>query len=205
MLLGMAEKNAESTRAKLIEAAIGLFRQVGFLAATVDDVCSAAGVSKGAFFHHFESKEALAEACLADWCQLIQKMESSASFQSAADPVARLVGAMDFYIGVFESPDMIKSCLAGTTVQEISETHPRLREAANACFVSGQSRFKLLIDDAAEATGRNVDSDSLASLWLATMQGALLVYKASRDATVIRRTLSQIRELIRSQVSKESG
>ncbi|MBK8269793.1 MAG: TetR/AcrR family transcriptional regulator [Planctomycetes bacterium] len=198
----MATEKAESTRAKLIEAATGLFRKVGFLAATVDDVCSAAGVSKGAFFHHFDSKESLAEACLAHWCQMIHKMESSASFASAADPLDRLLGAMDFYIGVFESPDMIKSCLAGTTVQEISETHPRLREAANACFVSGQTRFKSLIDAATAANERSVDSESLAALWLATMQGALLVYKASRDATVIRRTLSQIRELIRSQVTK---
>lgn len=192
----MPEKPVEDTKTRLIEAAIGPFRRAGFLATTVDDVCSAAGVSKGAFFHYFPSKEALAEACLAHWCQMIQKMESSALFQSAADPVDRLVGAMNFYIGVFESPDMIKSCLAGTTVQEISETHPKLREAANACFVSGQSRFKSLIDAAAVANGRSVDSESMAALWLATMQGALLVFKASRDATVIRRTLTHVRDHI---------
>jgi TetR/AcrR family transcriptional regulator, transcriptional repressor for nem operon len=43
-----------------MEAAFTLVRRKGLSATSVDDICAAAGVSKGAFFHHFKSKDALA-------------------------------------------------------------------------------------------------------------------------------------------------
>ena len=53
-------------RARLIEAARSLVRRKGFAATSVDDLCVAAGVTKGAFFHHFASKEALGVALVDD-------------------------------------------------------------------------------------------------------------------------------------------
>jgi AcrR family transcriptional regulator len=47
----------EATRATLLEAAVALFGQRGFHATTVDQITDRAGVTKGAFYHHFESKE----------------------------------------------------------------------------------------------------------------------------------------------------
>ena len=56
-----AERRA-ATQAKVIEAALRLFGAAGFDAVTVDDIAAAAGVAKGAVYHHFKSKEALFEA-----------------------------------------------------------------------------------------------------------------------------------------------
>jgi AcrR family transcriptional regulator len=56
-----AERRA-ATQGKLLEAALGLFGERGFAAVTVDDIAAAAGVAKGAVYHHFPSKEALFEA-----------------------------------------------------------------------------------------------------------------------------------------------
>ena len=51
-----------SARDKILAAAFALVRARGYSATTVDDLCAAAGVTKGAFFHHFKSKEDLAVA-----------------------------------------------------------------------------------------------------------------------------------------------
>ena len=51
-----------SARERLLQAAFTLLRTRGFTATSVDDLCAAAGVTKGAFFHHFPSKEALGVA-----------------------------------------------------------------------------------------------------------------------------------------------
>jgi AcrR family transcriptional regulator len=52
----------EATRGAILEAALRLFGEAGFGAVTVDDIAAAAGVAKGAVYHHFPSKEALFEA-----------------------------------------------------------------------------------------------------------------------------------------------
>ena len=56
----------ENARSKLLDAAIALIRQQGFSATTVDQLCGMAGVTKGAFFHHFASKDALGAAAALD-------------------------------------------------------------------------------------------------------------------------------------------
>jgi AcrR family transcriptional regulator len=52
----------EATRGAILAAAQGLFETQGFAAATMDEIAAAAGVAKGAVYHHFASKEALFEA-----------------------------------------------------------------------------------------------------------------------------------------------
>ena len=65
------QQRSEETRSKIIESAIKLFSTRGFNAASVDDICKDAGISKGAFYHHFETKQALFLALLDGWLQTI--------------------------------------------------------------------------------------------------------------------------------------
>ncbi len=55
-------KTKQDAKAKLLDAALSVIRTKGFSATTVDELCSAAGVTKGAFFHHFKSKDELGVA-----------------------------------------------------------------------------------------------------------------------------------------------
>ncbi|MBN1439906.1 MAG: TetR/AcrR family transcriptional regulator [Anaerolineales bacterium] len=55
------------TREKIIFAAQELFSKSGYESASVAEICSAAGISKGAFYHHFESKQSVFMELLADW------------------------------------------------------------------------------------------------------------------------------------------
>jgi TetR/AcrR family transcriptional repressor of nem operon len=197
----MTDPPAANAREKLLRVGIELFRRRGFVATTVEDLCAEAGVTKGAFFHHFTRKEALAEACLQQWGCQNAAMEAAAPFQAVADPLEKLLGCMDFYIGLFEDPKLVKSCLAGTTVQEVAESNPALREAAQACFAGAHQRFRGLLDDACRGRRPRIDTASLATLWMATLQGSLILGKASRDASVIPESLRHVREYIRTLVT----
>ena len=65
MYLAMAV--GQTAKDKLLGAALALFREKGFTATTVDDLCARAGVTKGAFFHHFKTKEDVGVAAADHW------------------------------------------------------------------------------------------------------------------------------------------
>jgi TetR/AcrR family transcriptional regulator, transcriptional repressor for nem operon len=195
------QDRATLTRERLIKAATELVRRKGYVATTVDDICELSGVTKGAFFHHFKSKEELVQAALGAWDGGAVAMEANAPFQSLTDPRERALGYMDFYLSVFNNPEMLRSCLAGTVVQEVADTNPSLRGGANACFLNAGSRFQALLDEAFRDVPKPVDTTSLAQFWMAALQGSLVLSKASQDASVIRRNLLHARQYIAGLLS----
>ncbi|MBN1304519.1 MAG: TetR/AcrR family transcriptional regulator [Anaerolineales bacterium] len=61
------QQRSEITRKRIMEAATRLFANAGYNATSVDQICKEAGVSKGAFYHHFSSKQAIFVALFEDW------------------------------------------------------------------------------------------------------------------------------------------
>ena len=123
-------------------------------------------------------------------------MLAGAPFQKLTSPRQRALGCMDFFIDIFDRPATLKSCLVGTTVQEVSETHPQLRQAANECFAHATGLFRGLLEESFQGHPSEVDTASLADLWVATLQGSLILYKASGDSSVIRRNLQHAKQYI---------
>src|SRR5579885_1615140 len=64
-------------RTRLLDAAMQVIRAQGYSATTVDDICRAARLTKGAFFHHFESKEDLAVAAAAHFSQMAETLHAA--------------------------------------------------------------------------------------------------------------------------------
>ncbi len=67
----MAQQRSEETRSRLLDAAVRKFAEAGYDGSSVDDICAEAGVSKGAFYHHFPSKQALFLALMNGWLGMI--------------------------------------------------------------------------------------------------------------------------------------
>ena len=185
-----------TARERLIGAGTDLFRRQGYVATSVDQICAGAGVSKGSFFHHFGSKEELATECLRAWDEAVARLQEAAAGEAGGDPIDRARRFMDAMVVRFADPSGYPSCLAGTTAQEVAETHPTLRDAANACFVNASGRFKTLLDDAFATGPLEVETAELSMLWSATLQGALVLAKASGDASCIPRSLAHVSRYI---------
>lgn len=197
----MSKGKADSARDKLIAAGSLLFRKQGYVATTVDAICTAAGVTKGAFFHHFQSKEHLGEMCLQQWDQFGATIDQGACLDAVDDPAHKVVAFMEYIIDLFADPTLLKSCLAGTIAQEVSETNSTLRCAAHICFANAESRFKVLLDEACKSKGVELDTVSLASLWIATMQGSLILCKASQDESVLAKNLKHVKDYITARLN----
>src|SRR5882672_5599069 len=84
------------TKRKLVDAGVNLMRSRGFNATTVDEVCAAAGVTKGGFFHYFKSKGDLAAAALTRFHEQRARKSADAPFRRLGDPLERVFGRLDF-------------------------------------------------------------------------------------------------------------
>ncbi len=67
----MPQQRSEETRARILDAAVRRFAIAGYDAASVDDICAEAGVSKGAFYHHYPTKQAVFLALMQGWLTTI--------------------------------------------------------------------------------------------------------------------------------------
>jgi TetR/AcrR family transcriptional repressor of nem operon len=171
-----------NARGKLLAAALGVIRTKGYAATTVDDLCRTAGVTKGAFFHHFESKEALAVATADFWSDTTGALFAAAPYHDHSDPLDRVLGYIDFRSSLLTGPIETFTCVVGTMVQEAFATSPAIRQACEAS-ISGHARTLEADIQAAMARYRvnGVTAESLALHAQAVLQGAFILAKARGD------------------------
>ena len=186
------------SKTKLLNAALHVIRAKGYSAARIEDICEAAGLTKGSFFHHFDSKEALALAAADYWNEITGGLFASAPYRGHADPLDRLLAYVDFrkYILLGDLPDF--TCLVGTMVQEVYDTHPNLREACNRS-ISGHA--ETLIPDIEEAMVQrgmhpNWTAESLALYTQATIQGSFILAKARHSPEIAAQCIDHLRRYL---------
>jgi TetR/AcrR family transcriptional repressor of nem operon len=189
-----------STRQKLLDAAQELMLTKGYTDTSVDEICAAAGLTKGSFFHYFEGKEHLGRALAERFHAAKQQMLQSAPFRQEKDPLDRVFGFVDFLIEMSRSPMAAKGCLLGTFVQELSQTHPKIRSVCAACFDDTANGLKQDLEEAkAKYTPRAQWSpQSLAEHLIAVAQGAIILAKARQDRKVVEESLGHFREYLKS-------
>lgn len=185
-------------RARLIEAARSLVRHRGFAATSVDDLCAAAGVTKGAFFHHFASKEALGVALVDDWTQMTGAMFAAHPYNLLPDPLDRVFGYLDLRRELLGQTLTDFSCVAGTTVQEVFESSPPIREAAGRSIRSGFAHVLPHLEQAlAEHPVPGVTAESLAQQFQVATQGGIILAKALNDPAPARAAFDHLERYLR--------
>lgn len=185
-------------RTKLLNAAIEVVRAQGYAATSVDELCKKAGVTKGAFFHHFETKDALAVAATNHWSETTGALFEQAPYHTPADPLDRVLAYIDFRKELLRGTPAEFTCFAGTTVQEIFATSDDIRAA---CKQSIFGHAETLVADISEAMRRhNVKSNwtaqSLALHTQAVLQGAFILAKASGNAATAADSVNHLRRYI---------
>jgi len=191
---------AASSRQRLLDAALHEFRSRGYAATTVDDLCRAAGVGKGSFFHHFPSKEALALEAVNHWNAMTGALFAQAPYHAPADPRDRVLAYVDFRAALLQGELADFTCLLGTIVQETYDSHPALRDA---CRAGIETHASTLVRDIAAAKARHAPAadwtpESLALFTQAALQGAFILAKAQGGAPAASDAVSHLRRYIES-------
>jgi len=185
-------------RESLLEASFALMRERGYSATSVDELCAEAGVSKGAFFHHFPSKDALAVAAVDRWTEVSKTFFESAAFHELRDPLDRVLGYLDFRKGLLKGEVVEFSCLAGTLVQEVYGTHAEIREACDASISRQAATLEADITEAMKLYGVRAkwSAQSLALYIQVVLQGSFILAKAKGGPDVAAASVDHLRRYI---------
>jgi TetR/AcrR family transcriptional repressor of nem operon len=180
----MADAHHESKTA-LLNAAICVIRIKGYAATRIEDICAAADLTKGSFFHHFKTKEELAVAAAGHWSTGVCDLFTGAAYRQLPDPLDRVLGYVDLRKSMLSGALPEFSCFAGTMIQEIYETHPAIRDACEKSITAHVAFVRSDIEDAMRryCEDPQFSADSLASYIQAVIQGAIILAKANQDPT----------------------
>jgi TetR/AcrR family transcriptional regulator, transcriptional repressor for nem operon len=174
------------SRTRILDASLYVIRAKGYSAARVEDICEAAGLTKGSFFHHFSSKEDLALAAAEHFSAFAESIFSAAPYHDPADPLDRLLGYVDFRKAIIQGELPEYTCLLGTMVQETYETHPAIRKACDRCMGAHAATLVADIEAAVEKYGLSPEwtVESLAYYTQAVIQGAFILAKAQQSSHI---------------------
>jgi TetR/AcrR family transcriptional regulator, transcriptional repressor for nem operon len=191
-------------RTRLLEAARDVIRQKGFPATSVDDLCEAAAVSKGSFFHHFATKEALGVASAEFWDQTTGEFFAAAPYHAPSDPLDRVLAYVAFRRAMIGESIVQFSCLVGTMVQDVYETSPAIRDACAQSIFGHASTLDADIAEAMEQHGvTGIAAASLARHTQTVIQGAFILAKAGNDPAFARESLDHLDRYIRLVFGQE--
>ncbi|WP_303983745.1 TetR/AcrR family transcriptional regulator [Dongia mobilis] len=173
-------------RVKLLDAAMRVIRERGYGASSVDEICAAAGVTKGAFFHHFPSKEDLAVAAAAHFGAMADGIFATAPYRACPKAADRVLGYVAFRKAILRGELADFTCLLGTMVQETYDTHPAIRAACDRHM--SEHAAMVATDIAAAMRENDIKADwtpeSLAYHTQSVIQGAFIFAKAKHGTKI---------------------
>ncbi len=199
-------RDAEATKSKLLGAAIQVIRTQGYTATRIEDICEAAGLTKGSFFHHFASKEEFGVAAIAAFGAFADTIFGSAPYASNADPRDRVLGYVDFRVAMLDGDIVDYTCLMGTTVQEAYSTHPELRAA---CDAGMSSHIAALVRDIEAAKQRYApdatwSAESVGYFIQSVLQGSFIYAKVKMNPAVAKANLAHLRRYLEDLLTPNS-
>ncbi|MBS1960640.1 MAG: TetR/AcrR family transcriptional regulator [Bdellovibrionales bacterium] len=187
-----------SAKDKLLNAALRVVRTKGYSGTTVDDLCAAAGVTKGAFFHHFESKDALAVAAADYWSTVTASVFAGADYRKLSDPLDRVLGYVDFRKALVRGQLPEFTCFVGTLVQEAFDSNAEIRAACERSIFGHAAEVAKDLAEAKKKYCPRADwsAESVGVFTQAAIQGAFIVAKAKDDPRAALECIEHLRRYV---------
>lgn len=191
-------RNPAETRRELVAAATGLMLRQGFAGTTVDQICAEAGLSKGSFFHNFESKEAIGLAAMASFADAGMQLYAVATADADADPLAQLHRLIDIMAGLAREHGEQLMCVIGMLSQELAATNPTMRAAGAQHMRAWVSMAADLLAAAqrTHAPARPFDPEQVAWTLYSVWQGSMLIAKTLQRPQLVLDSVQHARAYI---------
>lgn len=184
------------TRDLILDTAARLIHLQGYHCTSLDDVLRESGAGKGNFYYYFKSKEELGYAIIDRVMQrFIERTLEPAFADTTGDPVAQIHAFLDHVLENQRQRNCVGGCPIGNLASELSDVHEGFRRRLAGIF--GEWRAKLTEalsrSQLSGRVGDGFDPSGLAQFLVASLEGAILLTKVTKDITIMERCVEQLK------------
>jgi TetR/AcrR family transcriptional repressor of nem operon len=191
----------EQTRRKIVEAAAPIFNKRGYEGSSLNDLMEATGLKKGGIYRHFSSKEELAaEAFDYTWevawnARLLHVNEKASGIEKLKQLIANFVEHRSPVAG---------GCPILNTAIDADDGNPVLRAHVTKALRSWLSRLQAIVEQAREQreTRPGVDPKVVATVIVASLEGALMMSRVQRNDEALQRVHSHLNRYLEQEVAR---
>jgi TetR/AcrR family transcriptional regulator, transcriptional repressor for nem operon len=191
-------RDPERTRERLLQAASREIYRSGFQSASLDKILASAGVTKGALYHHFKSKEALGYVVVEEVIAPDVHGTWVRPLLSVKDPIEALIGIVQ---GLSVRPeDVCGGCQLNNLAQEMSPLDAGFRKRLEIIFDDWREGVASVLREGQThgRVRRDVEPNDAASLLIAMVEGYGSLAKNAQDPKMIKAGIRNIVDWLRS-------
>lgn len=191
-----------ATRERILDGARDLVLKMGYSGMKVDHILEHVGITKGAFFHHFKTKDELAKALLQRYASqdaLVYAETREQAEKLSDDPLQQILIFIRLFEDMFsELTEPYPGCLLASYVYELQQFDDETRKLLHDTFARWrtllQEKFELIIRKYPPKTP--VSASQLADGFTVVLEGAFILAKAMNDARMASEQLRLYRNYI---------
>lgn len=184
------------TRQRILDEAARVMRECGTESIGVASLMKRVGLTHGGFYAHFDSREALVQAVIAEmFTDSTQRMQP---LWQQSDPAERLNRLIDYYLSETHRDSPAEGCPMPALVSEVGH----LPDEAKAIFTQGVASMLQRLSELLAELGQR-EAEALASSLLAEMVGALALARACPDKALSATMLARSRQALKRRTGLE--
>lgn len=186
-----------NVKEKLLRAGSESFLSKSYTAARVDEICKAAGVSKGSFFHYFKSKEDLAIAVLENYFNNASAKFAGGDYLKETDPIERAYGFIDF-ADAAAMEFWGNGCLFGNFVTDLRVSGTEIEKRVENIFRNLSKSFAIVMRPIAalDKSGNGPTALELSEQFLMAVEGAIVLGRAYNEPEKVREGIRAFRRYL---------
>ncbi len=187
-------KNGPTVRDRLLQAGVSVFSRSGFHGSSVQDITEAAGVPKGSFYNHFDSKETLGAAVVEYFWDDRVTPALAMLDQEDSEPLARLRRYFEQAVVEIAAREYTCGCFVGNMTAELSDHSPVISGRLSMIYGEWTQRVARCLVQAQQAGQLRPEADPavLATFALNAWEGAMLRARAAKSGQPLRQFIDTL-------------
>ena len=194
-----AVTKGERTRRRIVERAASVFNTRGYFGSSMGDLVRETGLEKGGIYNHFGSKEELALAAF-DYSAGVMGERFEAALEGRTGAVEKLLAIIGVLADTAEDPPVRGGCPVLNTAIEADDAHHALKERARGAATDWLRLVGNVVKEGV-ASGEledGADPRVVASVVVATLEGAVMLSKLHDDPVHMERAVGHLEAHVRS-------